>query len=285
MSTTTSIQLAEYSTSAAVEPAKTTATRRRVPQASDDDETAILEASRAADSEAPDGGYGWAVVAGGAILLWWGSGTTYAWGVMQRQLVQEGLAGPAVLSFIGSLQAAMIATLAIVNTALMRKLGPRTMAMIGMTLMGVSEIISSWTYHSVPGLFITFGVMTGVGARYVITEIWEIYGLCGISADDISHSQFWLCGHCGCASAVLQHEARIGEWPYFCRQWIRRRGKQFCYGLAYSQSWNSHVLSRAWPDDLGYWTTCCLALEGEDQDSASPVCRMVSRLYVSMELD
>lgn len=171
MSTTTSIQLTEYSTSAAVDPAgaATTTTRRRVPQSSDDDdETAILEASRAADSEAPDGGYGWAVVAGGAILLWWGSGTTYAWGVIQRQLVQEGLAGPAVLSFIGSLEAAMIATFAIVNTALMRKLGPRKMAMLSMGVMGVGEILSSWATHSVAGLFITFGIITGIGARYVM---------------------------------------------------------------------------------------------------------------------
>lgn len=31
----------------------------------------VLEASRLADSEVPDGGYGWVVITGCAVLAWW----------------------------------------------------------------------------------------------------------------------------------------------------------------------------------------------------------------------
>lgn len=31
----------------------------------------VLEASRLADSEVPDGGYGWVVLSGCAVLAWW----------------------------------------------------------------------------------------------------------------------------------------------------------------------------------------------------------------------
>lgn len=175
-SSTTSIQLTDFSdnveaasSSLSAKPSSAinaTATRRRVQaSAHQEDEDAILQASIAADSEAPDGGYGWLIVAGGAMLLWWGSGNTYAWGVTQQKLVDEGLGGPAVLSFIGSLQAAMISAMAVVNTRLMRAVGARTMAMTGMAIMGISAIASSFCTNSIPGLFLTFGVGTGWGAR------------------------------------------------------------------------------------------------------------------------
>lgn len=38
-------------------------------QASSSDD--VLEASRLADSEVPDGGYGWVVITGCAVLAWW----------------------------------------------------------------------------------------------------------------------------------------------------------------------------------------------------------------------
>lgn len=125
----------------------------------------VLEASQEADSTAPEGGYGWVIVASGFILLWWSLGTTYAWGVMQTALVADGLANPAVLSFIGSLQAALISALAIVSSLVVRKTGVRAAAMLGALCMGVSEILSSFTIRNVGALFFTSGVLMGVGVR------------------------------------------------------------------------------------------------------------------------
>lgn len=125
----------------------------------------VLEASREADSTVPEGGYGWVIVAGGFILLWWSLGTTYAWGVMQTALVADGLADPAVLSFVGSLQAALISALAIINSLVVRKTGVRAAAMLGAACMGGSEILSSFTIHNVGALFFTSGIVMGLGVR------------------------------------------------------------------------------------------------------------------------
>lgn len=145
-----------------------TISRRIVPLNSktEEDDAAILEASLAADSEAPDGGYGWAVVVGGGMLMWWSSGTTYAWGVIQRKLVDDGVAGPAVLSFVGSTQAAMVSVFAVLDAWLIRQyFGARVAGMLGITIMGVSAILASFAVTSRPGLFVTFGFMAGAGAR------------------------------------------------------------------------------------------------------------------------
>lgn len=125
----------------------------------------VLEASREADSTAPEGGYGWVIVGSGFVLLWWSLGTTYAWGVMQTALVADGLANPAVLSFVGSLQAALISALAIVNSLVVRKTGVRAAAILGAACMGGSEILSSFTLNNVGALFFTSGVLMGLGVR------------------------------------------------------------------------------------------------------------------------
>nr|WOD45491.1 hypothetical protein [Trichoderma atroviride] len=129
----------------------------------------VLEASREADSTVPEGGYGWAIIAGGFVLLWWSLGTTYAWGVMQTALVGDGLADPAVLSFVGSLQAALISALAIVNSLVVRKAGVRATAMLGAACMGGSEILSSFTIHNVGALFFTSGIVMGMGNLVKLT--------------------------------------------------------------------------------------------------------------------
>ncbi|KAL6692391.1 major facilitator superfamily domain-containing protein [Trichoderma pleuroticola] len=131
----------------------------------------VLEASREADSTAPEGGYGWVIVASGFILLWWSLGTTYAWGVMQTALVADGLADPAVLSFVGSLQAALISALAISNTFVVRKTGVRAAAMLGAACMGGSEILSSFTVRNVGALFFTSGVLMGIGVSLCFAVI------------------------------------------------------------------------------------------------------------------
>lgn len=165
--TTTSIQLTDTVGWASSRPnAATTRTKSTVRGGRSEEE--VLAASRAVDSAAPDGGYGWAIVASGCVLMWWGVGTTYAWGVIQRTLVNDGLAGPAVVSFIGSLQAAMVSLCATSNAWLLQYLGARRTALVGVALMGGCEILSSFTTHNLGGLFVTSGVLFGLGARYVV---------------------------------------------------------------------------------------------------------------------
>jgi hypothetical protein len=128
-------------------------------------EDPILQASREADSAVPDGGYGWVVVGGCATIAWWVVGTTYAWGVIQGALVEDGVSSPAVLSFVGSLAASMIAALAIVNSRVMRTLGPRWTGVLSILLVGISEFSSSFAVKNIRLLFASSGALMGLGMR------------------------------------------------------------------------------------------------------------------------
>ncbi|ATY63001.1 Major facilitator superfamily transporter [Cordyceps militaris] len=169
--TSTSVQLTSSAGWSSNRPSGTTTHRTKPAPAVLRTEDDVLAASLAVDSAAPDGGYGWAIVLSGCVLMWWGVGTTYAWGVIQRTLVQDALAGPAVLSFIGSLQAAMVSLCATSNAWLLQYLGARRTALTGVALMGGCEILSSFTTGNLGGLFVTAGVLFGLGSRQVITAI------------------------------------------------------------------------------------------------------------------
>ncbi|KAJ9157535.1 Monocarboxylate permease [Pleurostoma richardsiae] len=123
----------------------------------------VLEASRLADSTVPDGGYGWVVITGCAVLAWWFVGTGYSWGVLQNAFVNEGLSSSATLSFVGSLSTALISALAVVNARVIRWLGARRTGMLGILLLGLAEIVSSFAVRSVGALFFTVGVAMGFG--------------------------------------------------------------------------------------------------------------------------
>ncbi|KAF7559399.1 hypothetical protein G7046_g4763 [Stylonectria norvegica] len=123
----------------------------------------VLYTSRLDDSAVPDGGKGWVVVAGCSIVAFWMIGTPYSWGVIQAALIEEGISTPPVLSFVGSLAATLISAMAIVNSRVMRVLGAQKTGMLGVTLMGLSELVSSFTFKNIGALFATSGVMMGLG--------------------------------------------------------------------------------------------------------------------------
>lgn len=125
---------------------------------------AIMHASLLADSEVPDGGYGWVVVFSGAVIFWWFMGSVYTWGVMQAALVEQKNYQPATLSFVGSMVPALGATLAIPNATLIRKVGARVTGLSGVFLLGLGSILAGFAVDSLPGLFMTWGLVCGLGA-------------------------------------------------------------------------------------------------------------------------
>ena len=140
-------------------------TSRTAPQRPPPRDDPILSASRAADSTVPEGGYGWVVVAACSVLAWWAMGTTYSWGVMQDALVVRGLSTPAVLSFIGGLSAGLVGAMAIVNSWIIRGVGVRCAGMVGVGLIGGSEVLSSFAVNNLGALFFTSGALLGMGIR------------------------------------------------------------------------------------------------------------------------
>lgn len=143
----------------------------------------IIEASRIADASAPEGGYGWVVVASASILTFWFVGTTYSWGVIQDALVQSDPLNAAILPWIGSLTVSCIAVFALINARLVRAIGPRNMGMTGIALMSGGQALSGSALNSVGALFVTEGLIMGYGVsccfmvsssrNLVILVIWK----------------------------------------------------------------------------------------------------------------
>ena len=127
----------------------------------------VVQASLLRDQSVPDGGYGWVIVLACSTIAFWVIGTTYSWGIIQTALVEQHLSSPSTLSFVGSLTIAMISVLALVNARVIRALGARTTALLGITLFGVGEILSGFSTKNIGGLFVTAGFVMGLGTRWV----------------------------------------------------------------------------------------------------------------------
>ena len=123
------------------------------------------EASLLSDEAVPDGGYGWVVIAACGVLTFWFVGTSYSWGILQASLVRSDLASISTLSFVGSITAAAIAIMALVNARIARAIGARKTGLLGVALLSLGELLSGFTTHNIGGLFVTAGVISGLGTR------------------------------------------------------------------------------------------------------------------------
>lgn len=112
----------------------------------------------------PNGGReAWVVVAGAAMISFWFTGVTYSWGVIQSALVDRHLAPASTLAFVGSLAVGCLSIFGIVNNRLLRSIGARSMAFAAVAFMSSSQILASFATRNVGGLFVTAGVMMGIG--------------------------------------------------------------------------------------------------------------------------
>lgn len=115
----------------------------------------------------PDGGWlAWRSVLCASTIAFWYGGTTYSWGVLQAALVDNKLAPASTLAFVGSLAVAFLSLLAMVNARMLRSVGSRRMGIAGVLLMGFGQILAGFSTHSVAGLFVTAGVMMGIGVSF-----------------------------------------------------------------------------------------------------------------------
>jgi hypothetical protein len=131
---------------------------------SQDNLTHVVSA-QAIDATIPDGGYGWVVVFACAIVSFWFTGVSYSWGVLQKELVQQNVASPSTLSFVGGLTAACIAVFAIASARLIAVIGSRWTGMLGVIFVGGGQLLASFKPDNIASLFICVGVITGIGCR------------------------------------------------------------------------------------------------------------------------
>ncbi|KAJ3783312.1 major facilitator superfamily domain-containing protein [Lentinula aff. detonsa] len=113
--------------------------------------------------EMPEGGYGWVVVASCSVIMFFSVGGFYSWGVIQAQLAAESIAPNSTLAFIGSLGVSFIAFGAIFMGRLIRWVGARNAGFLSCLLMGGGQILSSASSKNVGGLFVTNGIIVGLG--------------------------------------------------------------------------------------------------------------------------
>lgn len=123
----------------------------------------VAEASRIVDAGVPEGGYGWVAVTACAVICFWFVGTTYCWGVLQGALVADGLSSPSTLAWIGSLAVASNSIFAMVSARVLQSFGSRMTAALGVCFLAGGEILSGFTVDHVGGLFVTAGVIMGIG--------------------------------------------------------------------------------------------------------------------------
>lgn len=142
----------------------------------------VMQQSLIADSQVPDGGYGWVLISACAVVTWWFVGVSYTWGVIQAALVESKGYSSSTLAFVGSLCPACISLLAVPNATVIRVIGARATALLGITLLGLGSILSGIATESVAGLFLTWGFLGGVGTslcfmvRFYLCPVKKIAG-------------------------------------------------------------------------------------------------------------
>ncbi|KIK65055.1 hypothetical protein GYMLUDRAFT_39458 [Collybiopsis luxurians FD-317 M1] len=123
----------------------------------------VITGNHASVDDMPEGGYGWVVVASCSTIRFFAVGGTYSWGIMQAQLAAESIAPNSTLAFIGSLCISFVAFGAIVMGRLIRWMGARNAGFVSCLLMGAGQILSSASVRNIGGLFVTNGIIVGLG--------------------------------------------------------------------------------------------------------------------------
>ncbi|KAH6880834.1 putative monocarboxylate transporter [Thelonectria olida] len=107
---------------------------------------------------------GWPVVAAGSAIFFVYLGLVYSYGIVQLHLVEARLASVSTLSFVGSVGAAISPLTGMIVARIIKRIGYRATAVVGSVLLGLGEFTAGWSTKSVLAMFITQGVVFGIGA-------------------------------------------------------------------------------------------------------------------------
>lgn len=111
---------------------------------------------------------GWVVVAASSLSLFIYMGVIYSWGIMQVKIANTSGVSLTSLTFVGSLATSFMCSICIFVGKAIRRFGYRETAIAGAVLLGLGEFLSSWVPGNLAALFITHGVVFGVGGGLTI---------------------------------------------------------------------------------------------------------------------
>ncbi|ATY60992.1 fungal specific transcription factor [Cordyceps militaris] len=132
------------------------------------DEESGPETSHDLKDEHLDSWRGWIVVTASASSLFVFMGVIYSWGILQADLAHKSNMSLTTLTFVGSLATSFMTSICIFVGKSVRKFGYRETAIAGAILLGLGEFASSWVTHHLGALFVTHGVIFGVGGGLTI---------------------------------------------------------------------------------------------------------------------
>lgn len=115
---------------------------------------------------------GWVVVAAASMSLFMYMGVIYSWGILQAKMADAKGYSLTTLTFVGSLATSFMVSLCILVGKLVRKFGYRRTALVGAVFLGLGEFLSSWVVGHLWALFITHGILFGVGGGLTILVRW-----------------------------------------------------------------------------------------------------------------
>ncbi|OAQ78106.1 monocarboxylate transporter [Purpureocillium lilacinum] len=115
-----------------------------------------------------DGWRGWIVVAASACSLFIYMGVIYSWGILQSRIADDTGMSLTSLTFVGSLATSFMCSICIFVGKAIRRFGYRRTAMLGALLLGLGEFLSSWFSGHLGALFVTHGILFGVGGGLTI---------------------------------------------------------------------------------------------------------------------
>ncbi|KAK5640858.1 hypothetical protein RI129_009405 [Pyrocoelia pectoralis] len=110
----------------------------------------------------PDGGWGWMVVLAAMIISMIADGICFSFGLLYIEFLDELGASKSVTSWIGSLFMAVPLLTGPIMSAFVDRYGCRKMTIVGGIISSFGYILSSYA-HSITMMYITFGVIAGLG--------------------------------------------------------------------------------------------------------------------------
>lgn len=122
-----------------------------------------------------DGAHGWIVVAAASSSLFLYMGVIYSWGILQAELNKTSHMSLTSLTFVGSLAASFMCSICIPVRKCIRRFGYQKTAFAGALLLGLGEFLSSWVTDYLGALFVTHGVIFGIGGGLTILVRYTTY--------------------------------------------------------------------------------------------------------------
>lgn len=122
-----------------------------------------------------DGWRGWVVVAASSCSVFCYMGIIYSWGILQAEIAQQTKLSLTSLTFVGSLATSFMSSISILVGKAIRRHGYRKTALAGAFLLGLGEFLSSWVVDHLGALFVTHGILFGVGGGLTILVWPDLY--------------------------------------------------------------------------------------------------------------